>query len=152
VIPEAYWGQAYSAANPDGGFDRFIGPLIYEELMQVFTAVQMAGPNLTPGSVERGFASFRRNAADDGSSPTAYYTPADHTFVKDLMLVRWDVAGTPPGGSDPSVGGGAAGCYRELDGGARHLEDGWPSGDHGGDQGGCGVDWLRYSGWAPDQK
>jgi hypothetical protein len=140
-LGQSYWYQAYSSVSSDGLFDKADGIQIYELLMQLFSAIQMAGANLNPNSVHTGLTSYERFDSDTNHSPTAYYTAGDYTYVKDFELLRWDITQAPPGGADAPPGGSNGGCWIEIGGGQRHAADQWPPGDHGSDPGGCGAEW-----------
>ena len=120
--PQPYWYQAVQAAVPGLTPDTTAGSPMYQGLMMAFTAIQRAGANLTARNVQAGLEGM---AAADALpwSPRASYSPGDHAYVDDFMIVRWDTSGTAPGASSP-------GCDRLLDDGRRYLADGpWPSDD-----------------------
>jgi hypothetical protein len=125
-----YWYQAYkqtdAATNPDISF----GIEIYEHLLALFSAIQLAGPNLTPDSISQGMLRWQRTSPAP-YSPGGSFRPGHHAFINDYALVYWDPSGTPPGGPEPSVATTEqGGCYRWVDGGARRGSDfAWPSVD-----------------------
>ncbi|MCA1648644.1 MAG: hypothetical protein LC797_25330 [Chloroflexi bacterium] len=144
-MPQAYWGSAYSSINPDGQFDRWFGPQVYEQLMQLFSGIQMAGPNLTPQSFQAGLQSYRRSATDANHSPTGFYAPGSYSFLQDAQMERWSATSFAPGGSDPTPGGTANGCFLDLNEGARVADGAWPRRDQSSDPGTCSADWDFYS-------
>ncbi|MHB8507996.1 MAG: type 1 periplasmic-binding domain-containing protein [Candidatus Dormibacteria bacterium] len=119
---QMYWYQAALEAAPSAHPDLGYGSTIYYGLLMAFTAIQMAGPHLSPDAVESALTKFTA-ANDPPFSPRASYSPVDHTFVDDFMIVRDDRSGVAPGSSSP-------GCLRLADGGRRYLADGpWPNDD-----------------------
>lgn len=140
-----YWYRAAFSVDPTTtGVVTFEA---YEELMQLFSAIQLAGPNLTaphvaggelgrgPGYV--GLYGWQRKFSYDPSrlspaSPAAGFGPADRSFLKGMEEERWDASGSPPGGSEPSdcFGGGVGapkvvlGCFRIINNAQRFSEPG----------------------------
>jgi hypothetical protein len=131
-LPQTYWYQAYAQTNSDGQFDSLFGFSIYEHLMQVFTAVQRAGPLLTPKAVQVGLEDLTRPSPDTFSPPAAY-APGSHAFVTQQLLERWSSTDIAPGQSQ-------TGCYVLIGNGTMHPPAGWPGGDHWNDPGVCGAD------------
>ena len=98
----------------------------YTQLRQLFTGIQVAGPKLTPQTMDRGFHAIPPVPSTDPQVPASYYDPGDYTCVKDATAGWWDPEGPN------SLGTGAAsnsGCWRMAEGGRRYLVDGWPDGD-----------------------
>ena len=100
------------------------GCVLYDGLRMIFTGVQVAGPRLTPASVDQGFHAIPAVASTDPRVPSCFFDPGDYTCVKDATSEWWDPAGQDPASS-------YHGCYRLLDGGARHLAGAWPYTDIG---------------------
>jgi len=96
--------------------------LYYQDLRQIFTGIQVAGPRLTPATIDRGFHAIPAVPSDDAYVPACYYGPGDFTCVKDATVMHWDPQGLPPGSSVP-------GCWRMVEDGRRYLVDGWPGGN-----------------------
>jgi hypothetical protein len=140
ATPDTYWAQAYTAVNSDGQFDKYTGPPLYETLMQLFGAIQMAGPHLTPTSIQQGMLKWQR--AEIGlTSPLAGTALGAPWFVQDEVLLRWNSTEVTPGGGDSASG--ATGCYDVI--GPRSALGAWPQGDQSTDPGSCGADWSSYS-------
>ncbi|MHB8509815.1 MAG: hypothetical protein ACYDGR_14405 [Candidatus Dormibacteria bacterium] len=152
VMPQAYWWQAYTQVDPTGTPDRSVGQVVYQELMQLFGAVQLAGPRLTSASVESGMQSWHRPSTDP-STPSASYDAGSYSFVKDFGWVRWDATGSPPGGVEGN-GGAGGGCYRWVDGGARFdsTAHDWPISDDAAARSDwpCGADQYSSTDQTPD--
>jgi hypothetical protein len=92
----------------------------YDDIRQLFTGIQVAGPQLTPDTVDQGFRAIPARAGSGPYQPACYYVPGDYTCVKDAMFQWWSSA----------AGGNAnSGCYRMIAGGARFLRDRWPGGN-----------------------
>jgi len=94
----------------------------YEDIHQLVTGIQVAGPRLAPESLERGFRAIPAIASDDPTVPACYYVPGDYTCIKDGTIGFWDSDGQASGATSP-------GCWRMVDGARRHLPYGWPEGN-----------------------
>ena len=98
---------------------------MYDSTRQLFTAIQVAGPKLTPSQVDTGFRAIPHVASSSNRVPACFYDSGDYTCVKDAMLEYWD-----PSGTDPEYGAlsgdSGSGCWRLVDDGARHVGS-WPS-------------------------
>ena len=102
----------------------------YLSTRQLFTAIQVAGPRLTPSSIDQGFHAIPRVATDNSRVPTCFYDVGDYTCVKDTMLEWWDKSGTDPEfASNPDGGSSGNGCWRMVSQGQRSLIGQWPSGE-----------------------
>lgn len=98
----------------------------YEQLRQLFTGIQVAGPRLTPESMDRGFHAIPPLPSSDPRVPACFYEPGDYTCVKDAAAGWWDPTATN------NLATGATsnqGCWRMAEGGQRHLINDWPDGD-----------------------
>jgi hypothetical protein len=94
----------------------------YNDLRQLFTGIQVAGPKLGPYSVDKGFHAIPAVASTDPRVPACFYRSDDFTCVKDAVIEWWDTAGQSPLSSQP-------GCWRMVLGGRRFLPGGFPSGN-----------------------
>ncbi|MHB8510257.1 MAG: type 1 periplasmic-binding domain-containing protein [Candidatus Dormibacteria bacterium] len=129
AAPQPYWYQAVQQQDPTFVPDDYLGSSVYYGLMMAFTAIQMAGPNLTAGNAAAAMSQFTA-ANDPPFSPRASYSPGDYTFVDDFMIEKFDTSGNPPGGPAGS------GCFRLPDGGRRYVSDGaWPPSDRAAEVG-----------------
>jgi len=93
----------------------------YDDLLQLFTGIQVAGPNLTPQTVDRGFHAIPARPSQSPFSPSCFYDPGDYTCVKDAMVETWDADGQSTVDSQP-------GCWRPIEGGLRYSGV-WPPGN-----------------------
>jgi hypothetical protein len=93
---------------------------LYDTVNQFFTGVQVAGPHLTPQSVDQGFHAIPAVASQNPRVPACFYGSGDYACVKDVMTEWWDNSGQDPGGH------GQNGCWRVVDSGLRHLDQQWP--------------------------
>ena len=115
--------KALREAAPDLPFqDTSIPCRFYEDLRQLFTGIQVAGPKITPESVDKGFHAIPAHPSSKPDTPACFYLPGDYSCVKDNALWQWD----PDALSDYSS---APGCYRMVNGAERHLVGKWPSRD-----------------------
>jgi len=102
---------------------------MYADLRQLFTGIQVAGPKLSPASVEKGFRAIPPKSSTNRFQPSCYYEPGDYTCVKDAIAQWWDpTAAGANAGSSPTMKG-LQGCYRVGNDGQRFLPGDWPAGD-----------------------
>jgi len=119
VCYQAYREVDQSSADSDvSGF----ACLDYDNLRQLFTGIQVAGPKLGPFSIDKGFHAIPSVESPDPRLPACYYDPQDYTCVKDMQAMWYDRNGVAPGASQP-------GCYRDAQGGKRYRTGTWPAGD-----------------------
>jgi hypothetical protein len=91
----------------------FTGCSIYPIMLQLFSALQLAGPRLTPTSLERGLRELPYLSSPDPQTPSCYYGSA-FNCIQDAIAEYYD------NNKD---------CWRAIDGGRRFLTDRWPSGN-----------------------
>lgn len=97
----------------------------YNDIRQMFTGIQVAGPRLNPETMDRGFHAIPRKESSSTRVPACFYDPGDYTCVKDAQAMWWD-----PDGIAPGTGGAEnRGCWRSAAGGRRFLAGGWPAGE-----------------------
>jgi hypothetical protein len=125
--PQEFWMQAVLSVDPGASYD--LGPDYYLSLMQLFTAIQRAGPRLTATNVSSGLLSFSRSFAAPYALDGAYGS-GDQGFVLDQEMHYWDSSQRAAGATEP-------GCYIDVGDGVRYLAGSWPSGDHAHDPGKC---------------
>src|SRR5207248_1643135 len=87
-----------------------------------FTALQVAGPRLTPASLDEGMRAIPSHPSGTPLVPACFYPPGDYTCVKDGVAEWWN----PSGGGSASQ---TAGCWMMIDEGNRFFPGSWPSGD-----------------------
>lgn len=110
---------AYRETDPeaDDVDARISGCGVYDPIRQLFTGIQVAGPRLTPQTMDKGYHAIPKVKSDDPSVPACYYETGDYTCIKDAMLEKWERTG----GND--------GCYVPVENGARYTADSWPAGN-----------------------
>ncbi|MBV8982768.1 MAG: hypothetical protein JO086_17865 [Acidimicrobiia bacterium] len=86
---------------------------LYTALRQVFTALQLAGPRLTPSSLEAGLRSLPYLPTPNPQTPSCFYGSGS-TCVQDAIAEIWD---------------GSADCWRAIEGGRRYAPETWPTGN-----------------------
>lgn len=103
----------------------------YPAFLQLFTGIQVAGPRLTPESMDKGYRAIPQKASTDPFIPACFYLPDDYTCVKDGVIEWWDPSGEPHPDQGESADDGAnrPGCWRMPQEGRRYLKDGWPEGN-----------------------
>jgi hypothetical protein len=94
--------------------------LAYEAIRQLFIGIQVAGPNLNPSTVDKGFHAIPPGPSGSPLVPACFYDPGDYTCIKDATAMYWDRDGSAPGSNAP-------GCWRMPDQGQRYLADAWPN-------------------------
>jgi len=117
--------QAINEADPglgrDGshacGISRF-----YEDLRQLFTGIQVAGPRLTVDTIDKGFHAIPPLASTDPKLPACFYDVGDYTCIKDAVAEHWD-------SQEPNPNGATIGCWRMVEDGRRYLAGHWPGGN-----------------------
>ncbi|MEY2475600.1 MAG: hypothetical protein QOG87_915 [Actinomycetota bacterium] len=125
-IRETFWYQAYQSEQPNTLAEARWGFSWYYLLLNLFTAVQAAGPKLTPDAIARGMFTFKTDQLDNPYVPSGEYgEPADYAFVSSYMEFFWDPRGTPPDGN-PSEG-----CVRVTNEGRRFRPGGVGSDESG---------------------
>jgi hypothetical protein len=96
--------------------------LMYNDLRQLFTGIQVAGPHLDPQSIDTGFHAIPGNPSSNPQVPACYYAEGDYTCVKDAVAEWYDPNGTIQGYS-------GRGCWRDPLGGQRFRAWTWPGGN-----------------------
>ncbi|MHB8507872.1 MAG: hypothetical protein ACYDGR_04385, partial [Candidatus Dormibacteria bacterium] len=94
---------------------------VYDDLRQLFTGIQVAGPRLSPSSISQGFHAIPPRPSTDAQVPACFYNTGDFTCVKDAIVEWWD-----PTANDPN---GTPGAWRAPHQGARVIGDAWPAVD-----------------------
>jgi hypothetical protein len=115
--------QAYREADPDAPrLDAGLACGFYDDIRQLFTGIQVAGPQLHPSSVDQGFHAIPRVTSEDPSVPACFYELDDYTCTKDAAAWWWDSSAQSPNSSRP-------GCFRLAEGGRRYIVETWSAGD-----------------------
>ena len=96
----------------------------YRDHFNVAEGIQVAGPRLTPQSIDKGFHAIPPHSSTDPYSPAMFFDPGDYTAMKDAQEGWWDPQGQPPGRRN-----NAPGCWRLPRNGQRYLAGHWPPGD-----------------------
>jgi len=99
----------------------------YDNLRQLFTGIQVAGPRLNPSSVDQGFHAIPAVQSVDPRVPACFYDPGDYTCIKDGVAMWWDSRTTPP--AQARASSSQPGCYHVADGGKRYISGQWPPSD-----------------------
>lgn len=117
--------QAFREAAPDGHpNDEDEANSRYRAFFTLFKAIQVAGPELTPATVDQGHHAIPRQSSLNPFVAACFYDPGDYTCVKDATEVWWD-----PDAPDPAENVNLRGCYRMVRGGQRFLSGTWEGGD-----------------------
>ena len=122
-LERSYCYQAYTQADPDAVRQdlKAVGCDFYNDIRQLFTGIQVAGPRLGPTSIDEGFHAIPRIVSDDPQVPSCYFLPGDYTCTKDATVEWWDPSGTHPNNQRNP------GCWRMFEGGKRYVVDTWPN-------------------------
>jgi hypothetical protein len=119
--------RAYKEGDPSG--DDNAGTFArdsYRDHFMVFQAIQVAGPRLSPESVNQGFHAIPAQSSPNPFSPALFFDAGDYTALKDGAEEWWDPQGQSPPGGTPSR---RPGCYRMTREGKRFLAGRWSPGD-----------------------
>jgi hypothetical protein len=127
--------QAYKEADPDGTNENWAIPM-YRDLFMLMTAIQVAGPRLSPPQVDAGMHAIQRRESNSPYIASFWFKPGDYTGVKDGNEMFYDPDAQPPG---VAAGGNQRGCYRMVQGGARFAADRWAAAR------GAGIDVPGYN-------
>jgi hypothetical protein len=95
----------------------------YNELRQLMTLVQLAGPNLGPASMARTQGDLPHVASDDPRIAACFYDSGTSDCPRDSQALIWR-QGAHPTGSTAGVG-----CWAAIEGGRRYLPNAWPAGN-----------------------
>jgi hypothetical protein len=116
--------RAYKEGDPSG--DAAAGTFArddYRDNFMLFQGIQVAGPRLSPQSVDSGFHAISPKLSANPYSPALYFDAGDYTMMKDGMEGWWDPQG------HPESGGNQPGCWRLPLSGKRFTAGHWPAGD-----------------------
>lgn len=111
--------QACKEANPSamrGDCARLLD--LYRSHFMLFQALQVAGPDLSPASVDAGFHAIPRIRSEDPYKSAFYFDPGDYSGVKDAVESWYD----------PTARDGS-GCYRMVRAGQRFPAWTWQGGN-----------------------
>jgi hypothetical protein len=98
----------------------------YNDLRQLFTGIQVAGPKLGAFSINRGFHAIPDVPSTNPQTPACFYLPNDYTCVKDSIIEFWNPNGAP---ASPTTGSSGKGCWVAIQAGKRYLPGSFPPGD-----------------------
>jgi hypothetical protein len=114
----SYGYNAYKAMQP-GNEPAQIVDIIYYQMYMLALGIELAGPNLTPQSFERGMFSY-----PGGNGPAGHwgFGPTQYTPTQDAREIYWDR-------NKVSVQNNKAGAYIEVEPGKRYRSGQWPTGD-----------------------
>jgi hypothetical protein len=88
----------------------------------LFQGIQVAGPKLTPESVDQGFHAIPERPSGDPFTAAFFFDEGDYTSIKDSAEQWWDPQGKAAGSNQP-------GCFRMVRNGARALAGQWKGKD-----------------------
>jgi hypothetical protein len=119
--------RAYKEGDPagDDGAGTFARDE-YRDHFMLFQGIQVAGPKLTPQSIDQGFHAIPTRPSTNPFTPALYFDPNDYTALKDAAEEWWDPQGQSPPGGTPSR---RPGCYRMTLQGGRFPAGKWSAGD-----------------------
>jgi hypothetical protein len=124
TLQEQLCYEAYREADPraaDSDVNNFACPE-YNDLRQLFTGIQVAGPKLGPFSIDKGFHAIPAVASIDPRVPSCFYNVNDYTCVKDSIVEWYDPTATGYGTTN-------LGCWKTTLGARRFLVGQYPPGD-----------------------
>jgi hypothetical protein len=119
--------RAYKEGDPSGDDAAgFYAQIFYRDHFMLFQGIQVAGPRLSPQSIDSGFHAIPERQSSDPYSAALFFDPGDYTSVKDSAEEWWDPRGQSPPGGQPS---NRPGCYRMVREGRRFLSGRWAGAD-----------------------
>jgi hypothetical protein len=119
--------RAYKEGDPAGDDSAgYYSQEFYRDHFILFEGIQVAGPRLTPQSMDRGFHAIPERQSDDPYTAALFFDPGDYTSVKDSAEEWWDPSGRSPPGGQPS---NRPGCWRMVREGRRFLAGKWAGAD-----------------------
>jgi len=120
AIREAQCYKSYYEADPqaDDAEVRTGGCPLYPDIRQLFVGIQVAGPKLSPASIDKGFHAIPRIPSPNPGVPACFYEPDDYTCVKDAFVEHFD-----------QTANNGDGCYRMTEGAKRYFAGIWPQGN-----------------------
>lgn len=122
-LDESICFQAYREADPDAPrTDAGDACAFYNDIRQLFTGIQVAGPRLGPTSVDEGFHAIPSIASTDPRVPACFYEPNDYTCTKDAAAWWWDSGAQ-------SENSNLAGCFRLAEDAKRYIVETWTEGE-----------------------
>jgi hypothetical protein len=108
----------YACADPE-----------YPDLRQLFTGIQVAGPRLSPMSIDQGFHAIPAVKSTNPEIPACFYNPSDFSCTKDSVAEHWSPS-VSADGSAAGSSGSSPGCWLMIDNGRRTLDGAaWPAGN-----------------------
>lgn len=114
----SYGYNAYKAVQPNNEPAQIVD-IIYYQLYMLALGIQLAGPQLTPQTFERGMFSY-----PGGTGPAGHwgFGPGEYTPTQDAREIYWDR-------NKVSTQNNKAGAYIETEPGKRYKSGQWPPGD-----------------------
>jgi hypothetical protein len=114
----SYGYNAYKAVHP-GDEPAQIVDIIYYQMYMLALGIQLAGPQLTPQTFERGMFSY-----PGGTGPAGHwgFGPGEYTPTQDAREIWWDP-------NRVSTENNKQGAYVEDEPGKRYKSGQWPQGD-----------------------
>jgi hypothetical protein len=113
----SYGYNAYKAVRPDE--PATIADIIYYQMYMLALGIQLAGPDLTPQSFERGMFSY---PGGFGPAGTWGFGPGEYTPTQDAREIWWDR-------NRQSTENNKQGAYVEVEPGKRYKSGQWPQGE-----------------------
>jgi hypothetical protein len=113
----SYGYNAYKAVRPDE--PARIVDILYYQMYMLALGIQLAGPNLTPQSFERGMFAYPGGLGPAGRWG---FGPGEYTPTQDAREIYWDR-------NRQSIEDDKQGAYVETEPGKRYKAGQWPPGD-----------------------
>jgi len=118
---------ALQSIDPNVGADAIwacLSDYEYEDLRQLFTGIQVAGPDLSILSMDEGYHAIPALPNSNPAVPACFYPAGDYTCIQDSVVQHFNPDLSPPdAGALPEPL--PTGCWQLLDDGAR-TPDGQP--------------------------
>ncbi|GEM_PF-1274736 len=103
----------FAVPTQEGASEEPVACGLYDGVREVYAALQLAGPRLTPAALKAGLRALPYLASPDPQTPSCFYGD-DSTCIEDGIAEYYDFAKD---------------CWRAVEGGRRYLPGRWPSGN-----------------------
>lgn len=91
--------RAYRSIDPNNNPDDSVCDNYWRELSQIVGAIQLAGPNLTPGTFQQALFRYGYVYPPEKWAIDGGYGPGDHSYVDRMGEVWWDPSAVERGGT-----------------------------------------------------
>lgn len=95
--------QAYRSIDPNNDPDGTVCTVFFFELEQMFSAIQLAGPNLNAKTLHDGFFQYGREFHPQQWASQGGYGPGDESFIDKMGEIWWSATTPDPAQGQPGA-------------------------------------------------